>query len=334
MRLSRIANMDLLFYEVGLRWERDVFVCGCRSSSVLLQRLRTSMERHKYMPRKLVDIVKSRVGYSGSGVGKRGASFNTIITSLKALDELYSSKNCVRKFLKDLHSKLRAKVTAIKESKDLTSLLLDELTGNLKVYEMIIKKDPEIDKDKGERKSLALKVKKNPTMKSVRLSEVKTKNTPWRLETSISSSREEEDSRGDPNHLIGECSKLPKDKNQRAFVEGSWSDSGEEDDEKAKDKMCLVAQASNEVRIVLKIPKISQKTGQYQHKIGSQQQKPDQRAIFSKKSSNEAQKSKIQSSRDLSCQLIKVQIKKNPSQKFQGPNLSISQSMVRRTISA
>ncbi|GKF39510.1 zf-CCHC domain-containing protein, partial [Tanacetum coccineum] len=31
----------------------------------------------------------------------------------------------------------------------------------------------------------------------------------------------------DPNHLIGECPKPPKDKNQRAFVEGSWSDSGE-----------------------------------------------------------------------------------------------------------
>ncbi|GJV76896.1 hypothetical protein Tco_1508480 [Tanacetum coccineum] len=51
----------------------------------------------------------------------------------------------------------------------------------------------------------------------------------------------------DLNHLIGECPKLPKDKNQRAFVGGSWSDSGEEDDEKAKDETCLVAQASSEV---------------------------------------------------------------------------------------
>ncbi|GJY64737.1 retrovirus-related pol polyprotein from transposon TNT 1-94 [Tanacetum coccineum] len=52
---------------------------------------------------------------------------------------------------------------------------------------------------------------------------------------------------GDPNHLIGECPKPPKDKNQRAFVGGSWSDSGEEDDEKVNNKMCLVAQASSEV---------------------------------------------------------------------------------------
>ncbi|GKB34763.1 zinc knuckle CX2CX4HX4C containing protein [Tanacetum coccineum] len=61
------------------------------------------------------------------------ARFNTIITSLKALDEGYSSKNYVREFLKALHPKWRAKFTAIKESKDLTSLSLDELIRNLNV---------------------------------------------------------------------------------------------------------------------------------------------------------------------------------------------------------
>ncbi|GJW54043.1 hypothetical protein Tco_0098128 [Tanacetum coccineum] len=54
----------------------------------------------------------------------------------------------------------RAEVTAIEESKDLTSLSLDELIGNFKVHEMIIKKDSEIVKAKVERKSLALKAKK------------------------------------------------------------------------------------------------------------------------------------------------------------------------------
>ncbi|GJW86945.1 zf-CCHC domain-containing protein [Tanacetum coccineum] len=52
---------------------------------------------------------------------------------------------------------------------------------------------------------------------------------------------------GDPNHLIGECPKPPKDKNQRAFVGGSWRDSNEEDDEKVKNETCLVAHASSEV---------------------------------------------------------------------------------------
>ncbi|GJZ17396.1 DUF4219 domain-containing protein [Tanacetum coccineum] len=85
--------------------------------------------------------------------------FNIIITSLKALDEGYSSKNYVRKFLRAIHLKWRAKVMKIEESKDLTSLSLNELIGNLKFHEMIIKKGSKIVKAKGERKSLALKAK-------------------------------------------------------------------------------------------------------------------------------------------------------------------------------
>ncbi|GJY13961.1 hypothetical protein Tco_0383270 [Tanacetum coccineum] len=89
------------------------------------------------------------------------AKFNTIITSLKALDESFSSKNCVRKFLRALHPKWRAKVTAIEESKNLTTLPLDELIGNLKVHEEIIKKDSETVKSKREQnRSIALKARK------------------------------------------------------------------------------------------------------------------------------------------------------------------------------
>ncbi|GJZ47622.1 hypothetical protein Tco_0601454 [Tanacetum coccineum] len=76
------------------------------------------------------------------------AKFNTIITSLKALDEGFSSKNCVRKFLRALHPKWGVKVTAIEESKNLTTLSLDELIGNLKVYEEVIKKDSKPHKTK------------------------------------------------------------------------------------------------------------------------------------------------------------------------------------------
>ncbi|GKE89655.1 alpha/beta hydrolases superfamily protein [Tanacetum coccineum] len=44
---------------------------------------------------------------------------------------------------------------------------------------------------------------------------------------------------GDPNHHIGECSKLPKNNNQRAFIGGTWSDNGEDEVEKTKDETCL-----------------------------------------------------------------------------------------------
>ncbi|GJS93137.1 hypothetical protein Tco_0800105 [Tanacetum coccineum] len=51
---------------------------------------------------------------------------------------------------------------------------------------------------------------------------------------------------GDLNHLIGECPKSPRSKNQRDFVGGTWSDSSEDEEEKTKDETCLVAQESNE----------------------------------------------------------------------------------------
>ncbi|GJS64832.1 retrovirus-related pol polyprotein from transposon TNT 1-94 [Tanacetum coccineum] len=173
------------------------------------------------------------------------ARFNTIITSLKALDEGYSSKNYVRKFLRALHPKWRAKVTAIEESKDLTSLSLDELIGNLKVHEMIIKKDSEIVKAKGERKSLALKAKKESSDEECSTSGSEDEEyamavrdfkkffkrrgrfvrQPRNDKKAFQRSRDDKNRKcdgkcfryGDPNHLIRECSKPPKDKNQRAF---------------------------------------------------------------------------------------------------------------------
>ncbi|GKF67940.1 zf-CCHC domain-containing protein, partial [Tanacetum coccineum] len=184
------------------------------------------------------------------------ARFNTIITSLKALDEGYSSKNYVRKFLRALHPKWRAKVTAIEESKDLMSLSLDELIRNLKVHEMIIKKDSKIVKEKVERKSLALKAKKESSdeecstprsedevyVMAVRDFKKFFKRRGrflrqlWNNKKTFQRSRDDKNGKsdrklfrcGDPNHLIQECPKPPKDKNQIAFVGGSWSDSGKE----------------------------------------------------------------------------------------------------------
>nr|GEU57362.1 hypothetical protein [Tanacetum cinerariifolium] len=64
---------------------------------------------------------------------KEESEMSLELLSPKAFDEGYSSKNYVRKFLRALHPKWRSKVTAIEESKDLTSLSLNELIRNLKV---------------------------------------------------------------------------------------------------------------------------------------------------------------------------------------------------------
>nr|GEV69278.1 zf-CCHC domain-containing protein/UBN2 domain-containing protein [Tanacetum cinerariifolium] len=183
------------------------------------------------------------------------ARFNTIITSLKALDEGYSSKNYVRKFLRAVHPKWRAKVMAIEESKDLTSLSLDELNGNLKVYENIIKKDSKIVKEKVERKFIALKAKKESSNEECLIfdSEDEEYAMAVRYFKKFFKRRENVQThrKTRTKELLSEAlgAIAVKKMMRRAFVGGPWSDSGEEDDEKVKDETCLVAHASSEICI-------------------------------------------------------------------------------------
>ncbi|GJR04230.1 retrovirus-related pol polyprotein from transposon TNT 1-94 [Tanacetum coccineum] len=100
------------------------------------------------------------------------ARFNTIIISLKALDESFLSRNHVRKILRALPTKWHPKVTAIEESKDLSTLPLNELIDNLKVYEVVLEKNSEISKAKKEKyKSLVLKARKVSSDEEISCSE-------------------------------------------------------------------------------------------------------------------------------------------------------------------
>nr|GEU74791.1 putative reverse transcriptase domain-containing protein [Tanacetum cinerariifolium] len=75
--------------------------------------------------------------------------------------DLVASRNHVKKFLRALPTKWHPKVTEIEESKDLSTISLDELIGNLKVFEVVLEKDSKISKSKKDKyKSLALKARK------------------------------------------------------------------------------------------------------------------------------------------------------------------------------
>ncbi|GJV75416.1 zf-CCHC domain-containing protein [Tanacetum coccineum] len=175
------------------------------------------------------------------------ARFNTIISSLKALDEGFSSKNYVRKFLRDLHPKWRAKVTAIEESKDLSSLALDELIGNLK------SSDDETSTSESDDEEYAMAVrnfKKFFRRKGRFVRQPREEKKSFRQRDDKKSKSDRKCFRcGDPNHLIGECPKPPRNKDQKAFVGGCWSDSENEVDDKTNDVTCLMAQSSNEVTL-------------------------------------------------------------------------------------
>ncbi|GJW10760.1 zf-CCHC domain-containing protein [Tanacetum coccineum] len=249
-RLAKNNEAKMVIYNALPRKEYErIFMCN--TAKEIWKTLLITHQGNSQVKDNKIDLLVQQyeqfVIFEDESIDNAFARFNTIITSLKALDEV--------------------------ERLDITTL--DELIENLKVHEIIIKKDSKIVKAKGERKSLALKDKKESSDEesltygsedeeySMEVRDFKKffkrkgrfVRQPRNDKKIFQRSRDDKNGKsdrkcfrcGDPNQLFRECPKPPKDKNQRAFVGGSWSDSGEEDDEKAKDETCLVAQASSEV---------------------------------------------------------------------------------------
>ncbi|GJT35779.1 putative ribonuclease H-like domain-containing protein [Tanacetum coccineum] len=158
--------------------------------------------------------------------------FNTIITSLKALDESFSSRNHVRKFLRALPSKWRPKnkkekykSLALKAKQVLSDDDTSSSDSNDEEYAMAVRDFKKFFRRRG---------------KFVR--------QPYDDKKNFQKIKEEkrEDQRcfkcGDPNHFISDCPKNYSGE-QKAFVVGSWSDSG---DDSKKEEICLMGH-SNEV---------------------------------------------------------------------------------------
>nr|GEZ92420.1 alpha/beta hydrolases superfamily protein [Tanacetum cinerariifolium] len=154
-------------------------------------------------------------------------------------------------------------------------LSLDELIGNLKVYEVIIKKNFKMVNCKREQsRCLALKAKKEYSDEDSSISNSEDEEYAMamkdfnkifkRRERFVRQPRDERKSFqrnkddkngkserkyfrcGDLIHLIRECPKPSRNYNQKAFVGGTWSDRDEDNKEKTKDENCLMAKASNE----------------------------------------------------------------------------------------
>ncbi|GKC19808.1 zf-CCHC domain-containing protein [Tanacetum coccineum] len=154
------------------------------------------------------------------------ARFNTIITSLKALDEGFSSKNYVR----NSHRKGFRALKAKKESSD------DETStygSDDEEYAMAVRNFKKFFRRKG---------------KFVRQPREEKKSFRERDEKKGKSDRKYFRC-GDPNHLIGNCPNPSNNKDQKAFIGGSWSDSENDAEDKTNDETCLMAQSSNEVTL-------------------------------------------------------------------------------------
>ncbi|GJS58377.1 hypothetical protein Tco_0653161 [Tanacetum coccineum] len=126
--------------------------------------------------------------------------------------------NFIRKFLKAPHPKWRAKVTTIEESKDLTSLSLDELIRNLKAKKE--SSDKESSTFENEDKECAMAVRDCKKFFKRRGRFVR---QPWNDKKTFQRSQDDKNGKGDRN------------------------DSGEVDDEKAKDETYLMSHPSSEL---------------------------------------------------------------------------------------
>ncbi|GJT43558.1 copia protein [Tanacetum coccineum] len=151
---------------------------------------------------------------------------------------------------------------AIEESKDLSSLALDELISNLKVHEVVMEKDSEIYKGKKERiKSIGLKAKKESSDDETSTSRSDDEEYAMavrnfkkffrrkgkfvrqpREERKSSRKRDEKKGKsdqtcfrcGDPSHLIGDCPKISRNKDQKAFIGGLGFDNRKASTSKTK----------------------------------------------------------------------------------------------------
>nr|GEV42131.1 zf-CCHC domain-containing protein/DUF4219 domain-containing protein/UBN2 domain-containing protein [Tanacetum cinerariifolium] len=150
-----------------------------------------------------MDLPKPKTDLSGF------ARFNTIIASLKALDEGFSSKNYVRKFLRALHPKWRAKVKervksiALKTKKESSDNETLTSGSDDEEYAMVVRNYKKFFRRKGKfvrqpREEKSFYQRDNKKGKSDRKC--------FRC--------------GDPNHLIGKCPKPPRNKDQKAFFGG------------------------------------------------------------------------------------------------------------------
>ncbi|MQL76440.1 hypothetical protein Taro_008828 [Colocasia esculenta] len=82
------------------------------------------------------------------------ARFMVLINGLKGLKKEYSESDLVRKILRSLPSSWNTKVTVIEDSKNLSTMKVDELIGSLMTYELNVKRK---ETEENPRKSIASK---------------------------------------------------------------------------------------------------------------------------------------------------------------------------------
>ncbi|XP_070017488.1 uncharacterized protein [Nicotiana sylvestris] len=144
---------------------KKILVCGIgpdeynrissyQSAKEICEALKAAHEGTTQVKQSKIDMLTTeyelfRMKYDESIQGMH-TRFTSIINELHSLGEIIPRNKFVRKILSVLPSFWESKVNAITEVKELQTLTMDELVGNLKTYEMKKKKDNKEESQEGE----------------------------------------------------------------------------------------------------------------------------------------------------------------------------------------
>ncbi|GJR74622.1 zf-CCHC domain-containing protein [Tanacetum coccineum] len=210
-KLAKNNEAKMVIYNVLLRKEYEI-IFMCKTAKEIWDTLLITRQGNSQVKDNKIDLLVQQYEQftipEEELIDNAFARSNTIITSLKALNEGFSSKNYVRKFFRALHPKWRAKVTTIEESKDVTLLSLDELIGNLKAKKESSDEESSTSDSEDEEYAMAVRDFKKFFKRQgrfVRQLRDERKSFQRSKDDKSGKSKRKCFRCGVPNHLIGEC---------------------------------------------------------------------------------------------------------------------------------
>ncbi|XP_070020081.1 uncharacterized protein [Nicotiana sylvestris] len=172
--IKEYSDTDRKVVEKNFR-AKKILVCGigpdeynristCQSAKEIWEALQTAHEGTTQVKQSKIDMLTNEYELfkmnDDESIQDMHTRFTSIINEPHSLGEIIPRNKLVRKVLSVLPSSWESKVNATTEAKDLQTLTMDELIGNLKTYEMKRKKDKERREPKKE-KNLVLKAENN-----------------------------------------------------------------------------------------------------------------------------------------------------------------------------
>uniref|UniRef100_A0A803M764 Gag-pol polyprotein n=1 Tax=Chenopodium quinoa TaxID=63459 RepID=A0A803M764_CHEQI len=128
-------------------------ISGCSSAKEIWDTLELAFEGTSEVKRSKIDLIMSKYELFAMNKNEKindcFRRFMTIVNDLRSLGKNLSDEDLVRKLLRSLTDAWTAKVTAVYEAKDLSTLSLEQLIGSLMTHEMLIESKSEKEPARG-----------------------------------------------------------------------------------------------------------------------------------------------------------------------------------------